>query len=68
MIINKSIPFVDYNYWLNRLDTQSFELSNSNLVKVPKVFEQANNIRDYKTLGTSYITALCPLSFWNKYR
>ena len=34
--IHKSSPFVDYNKWLKRLDTQYNEPTNQNLVKVQK--------------------------------
>ena len=48
------IPLVDYNYWLKRLDTQLNELTNQNLIKVPKVIKLTNkkallkNFGDYK--------------------
>ena len=57
MIIHKIIPFVDYNSWLKRLDTQLIELSNQNSVKVSKVIELTNKKRYHQTLGTSVINS-----------
>ena len=37
-----SYPFCRYNQWLNRLDTQHNELTNRNLIKVPKVVKPTN--------------------------
>ena len=46
---------------MKRLDTTSFELTNQNSVKVPKVFlSQRIQKRVYKTLDTTVITS--PLS------
>ena len=42
MMIHKIILSVDYNYRLKRLDTQLNELTNQNLLKVPKVVKQTN--------------------------
>ena len=52
MIIYKITPFVDYIFWLKRLDTQLNESTNQNSIKVPNVVESTNI---YKTLGTSVI-------------
>ena len=35
-------PYVDYNKWQKRLDTQLNEPSNQNLIKVPKVVKSMN--------------------------
>ena len=45
MIIHKITPFVDYNEWLKRLDTQLNEQTNQNLIKVPKIVEPTNKKR-----------------------
>ena len=37
IVINKIKPFVDYNQWLKRLDTQLNKPTNKKLLKVPKV-------------------------------
>ena len=41
MMINKIIPYLDYNYWLKGMDT-SLELTNKNLIKVPTDYMQKN--------------------------
>ena len=35
-MLNNISPSVDINYWLNRLDTKSFEVTNQYSVKVAK--------------------------------
>ena len=40
----KITTFVDLNHWLKCLGTAGFEPTNSNLIKVPKVFEPKNKI------------------------
>ena len=47
MMIYIIIPFVDYNWWLKRLNTQPYEPS-----KGPKVVGPTKRKRYYKTLGT----------------
>ena len=42
MLINKIIPSVDYNQWLERLDTQLNEPTNQNSKKFPKVVKPTN--------------------------
>ena len=41
-IPNDDTPFVDYNQWLKRLDTQLNETTNQNYIKVPKVAKPKN--------------------------
>ena len=41
-MIYKITPFVDYNKWLKRLDTQPNKGTNKNSVKVPKVVDTTN--------------------------
>ena len=48
--------YVDYNYWLKRLDTQLHELTDQNSIKVPKVVKPKN-----KTLGTGVINSVLSL-------
>ena len=38
-MIHKFTPYVDYNQWLKRLDTQLNEQTNTNIIKVPKVYK-----------------------------
>ena len=57
MIINKITPSLDYNYWLNRLETYLNESTNQNSIKVPKVVKPTNKNKSHKTLGTSILTA-----------
>ena len=42
MMIHKSTPFVDYNWWLKCLDTQLNEPTNQNAIKAPKVVKPTN--------------------------
>ena len=42
MMIHKIIPFVDYNQWFKRLDTQLNTITNQNSIKDPKVIKSAN--------------------------
>ena len=42
MMIHKIAPAVEYNYYLNRLDTQINEPTNQNLILVPKVVKSKN--------------------------
>ena len=42
MYIPKITPSVDYNEWLNRLNTLPNKLTNPNSVKVPKVVKLMN--------------------------
>ena len=65
MMIHKISSFVDYNYWLNRLDTQLNESTNQNSLKVPKVVELTNNKTSLKILGTNAINS--PLSHSSVY-
>ncbi len=51
------IPFLDYNYWLKHLDTES---TNQNSLKVPNVVTPTNKKTILKTLGTRVINS--PLS------
>ena len=51
---------VDYNLWLQRLDTQLNNPTKQNLIIVPKVVEPTIRKRNYKTLRTSVINS--PLS------
>ena len=41
-MIYKNISYVDYNWRLQRLDTQLNEPTNQNSIKVPKVVEPTN--------------------------
>ena len=56
MMTNKITPYVYYNWWLKRLDTQLNELTNKNSIKFLKVFKPKNN-NYYKTLGTSVLNS-----------
>ena len=49
----KKYPSVDYNQQLKRLDTQLNELTNQNLINVPKVVKLKKWKSYFKTLGTS---------------
>ena len=40
MMIHKITPYVDYNLWLKRLDTQLNESADQNSLKVLKVAKQ----------------------------
>ena len=40
--MHKTIPSVDYNQWLKRLDNQLNELTNQNKMKFPKDVEPPN--------------------------
>ena len=53
MMIHKITRPVDYNKWLNHLDTQLNEPSNQNSMNVPKVDNPTNKKINHKTLGTS---------------
>ena len=48
----KNYPSVDYNQWLKRLDTQLNQLTNQNLINVPKVVKVEKWKSYFKTLGT----------------
>ena len=65
MMIHKISSSVDYNYWLNRLDTQLNESTNQNSLKVPKVVKLTNNKTSLKILGTNAIKS--PLSHSSVY-
>ena len=41
-MIHKVTPSLEYNYWLNHLDTQLNEPSNQNSFKVAKVVKPTN--------------------------
>ena len=56
MMIHKITPSIQYNQWL-KLN----EPTNENSIKVAKVVKPTNKKRNYKPLGTSVITAQCPL-------
>ena len=60
MEILKITPSIDYNWWLERLDTQLNKPTNQNSFKVPNFVHQRIRKRYYKTLGTSVITDHCP--------
>ena len=53
----QNCTFVDYNYWLKRLDTitQLNEPTNQNLIKALKLLSQRIRKCYYKTLGTGEI-------------
>ena len=57
MILHKITPFVDYNQWVKRLNTQLNEPTNNNLKEVPKAFKPTNKKTYYKTFGTSVINS-----------
>ena len=42
MMIHKITPFVDYNDWLKRLDSQLNETTDQNSTTVPKVVNSTN--------------------------
>ena len=65
MMVHKINSSVDYNKWLKLLDTQLNEPTNQNSIKVTKVVKHMNKkaLLD-KTLGTSVITAQCPIPPW----
>ena len=50
-------PFVYYNQWLKRLDTQLNEPNNQNSIKFPKVVETTNKKTCYNPLRTSAINS-----------
>ena len=57
-MIHKIKPFVDYNQWLKRLDTQL-----NKPIKVSKVVKPTNKETLLKTMGTSVINSpMSPLS------
>ena len=60
MMIHKILSPVDYNYWLERLETQLNESTNQNSLKVPRVVKPTNKKTLLKKLGTSVINS--PLS------
>ena len=43
MMMHKSTPSLDYNYWLKRLDIKLNETTNQNSMKVPKVVKLMND-------------------------
>ena len=51
MIIRKITPSVDYNQWLNRLDTKLNEPTNQNSLKVPEVVDPTNKKVKIKLWG-----------------
>ena len=57
MMIHQITPFVDYNYWLKRLETQLMKSTNQNPMEVPKLLSQQIRKRYYKTSGTSVINS-----------
>ena len=65
MMVHKITSSVDYNKWLKLLDTQLIEPTNRNSIKVTKVVKQMNKktLLD-RPLGTSVITAQCPIPPW----
>ena len=42
MMLHKMTPFVDLKQWLKRLDTQLYESTNQNSMKVPKIDKSTN--------------------------
>ena len=56
-MLSIGIPSADKNYWLKRLDTQLFEPTNQNSIKVSKGFNPTNKEASYKTMGTSVINS-----------
>ena len=55
LIIHKISPYVDYKYWLKRLNTPFNEPTNQDSISAPKVFKPTNKKSLDKTLGTSVI-------------
>ena len=56
-MIQKVPSYVDYNYWLKRLDTQYNESTNHKFLKVPEVVNQTNKKMLFKTLVTNVINS-----------
>ena len=54
MMIHKIIPYLDYNQWLKRLETQLNEPTNQNSFKVPKVVKYLNKKTILKDFGDQY--------------
>ena len=50
MMIHKNNPFVDYNWWLKRLNTQYNEPTNQNSTKISKVVKPTNKKQNYDKL------------------
>ena len=65
MMVHKINSSVDYNKWLKLLDTRLNEPTNQKSIKVTKAVKHMNKktLLD-KTLGTSVITAQCPIPPW----
>ena len=42
MKIHKFTPYLDYNWWLKRLDTKLDESTNQNSLKVPEFVKSTN--------------------------
>ena len=63
MMINKITTSVDYNEWLERLDTQLNDPANQNSIKGPKVVKPIIRELYYKTLGTSVINICSKFAF-----
>ena len=59
---HKIAPSADYNYWLKCLDTELFQSTNKNLLKVLQVVEPTNKTFLYN-LGTSVINSLLSSPF-----
>ena len=53
MMINKTFPSIDQNYWLKRLDTANLELTNQISIKVPNVFKPTHIIAWVKNFAYS---------------
>ena len=53
MMINKTFPSIDQNYWLKSLDTTCLELTNQISINVPKAFKQTHIIAWVKNFGYS---------------
>ena len=57
IMIHKITSSVDYNWWLNRLETQLIELTNPKSIKCTKLSCQQITNRHHKTFGTSVINS-----------
>ena len=51
MLIHKITPSIDYNYWLECLDTQLNKPASQNSIKASKVFKPTNKKNVEKNIG-----------------
>ena len=70
IIMHKIPPYVDYNLWLKRLNTQLNKPTNEMSLKSPKLLSQRIRKSYSKTLETSVINRvgdIVILAFWEKH-